>query len=180
MCAKVSFSLLLILLVLTHLEGCSLDLVRVVIKVHVAQHHHAGQQQGGGVGQVLAGDVRGCTVHSLEYRAVSANVAAGSKAEAADEAGAEVGEDVSVEVGHHKDVILTGVLHHVETHGVQVPLLELDAGMGLCRFSAAFQEQTITHPHDVGFMNRCNLKEKEFYLFVSFFIFGELNFLCET
>ena len=145
-------------LILTHLEGGPLDLVRVLVKVHVSQHHHAGQQQRGGVGQVLAGDVGGSAVHRLEYRAVSADVAAGREAKTADKAGTQVREDVTIQVGHHQDVVLTGVLHHVEAHCVQVPLLELDAGVSLSGLSTALQEQTVTHPHNVSFVNRCDLE----------------------
>ena len=126
-----------IILHMTHLEGGCLDLVCVLVQLHVAQHHHARQQKCGGIGQVLAGDIRGRPVHSLENGAISADVAAGSEAETADEAGAEVGEDVTVEVGHDEDVVLAGVLHHVEAYSVQVFFLELDSRMFLGCLSTA-------------------------------------------
>ena len=43
-------------------EAGALDAVGMLHQVQVAQHHNGGQQQGGGVGQILAGDVRGGTV----------------------------------------------------------------------------------------------------------------------
>lgn len=44
-------------------EAGSLDPCGVVEQPHVAQHHHRTEQQGRGVGHVLAGDVRGCAVN---------------------------------------------------------------------------------------------------------------------
>ena len=43
-------------------EAGALDAVGMLHQVQVAQHHNGGQQQGGGVGQILAGNVRGGTV----------------------------------------------------------------------------------------------------------------------
>ena len=76
----------------------------------------------------------------LEYSSVCANVATGGETETTDEAGTEVGEDVSVEVGHHQDVVEAGVLDHVETNCVQISLLELDARMLLSSFTTTLQE----------------------------------------
>src|SRR5579859_7101267 len=41
------------------------------------EHHDAAHQQGGGIGQALAGDVRGGAVDGLEHGAFVADVAAG-------------------------------------------------------------------------------------------------------
>lgn len=49
-------------------ECCLVDVVSDVIHAKVPQHHHATEQQGGGVGQVLASDVGGCAVNSLHQR----------------------------------------------------------------------------------------------------------------
>ena len=40
----------------------------MVIEAQVAQHHDAAEEQGGGVGLVLTGDVGCCAVHSLHQR----------------------------------------------------------------------------------------------------------------
>ena len=76
----------------------------------------------------------------LKYSSVCANVPTGGETEATNEAGAEVGEDVPVEVGHHQDVVEAGVLDHVETNCVQISLLELDARMFLSSFTTTLQE----------------------------------------
>ena len=99
-------------------------------------------------------------INYLEYRSVCADVPTGSETEAANEAGAEVGEDVPVEVRHHQDVVEAGVLDHVETNCVQISLLELDAWMFLGSFTTTFQEQPIAHPHDVGFVDGGHLNIK--------------------
>ena len=142
-----------------YLKTCRLNFVGVLVQVHVSQHHHARQQQRRGVGEVPPRDVRRGPVNSFEDGAVRADVAAGREAEAADEAGAEVGEDVAVEVGHDEDVVLAGVLHHVEADRVQVALLEPDPGMLLRGLAAALQEESVTHPHDVCFVYSGNLAE---------------------
>ena len=53
---------------------------------HVAQHHHATQQQRGGVGLVLARDVGRGAMHRLKHGGGLADVAAGCQAQAANEA----------------------------------------------------------------------------------------------
>ena len=37
-----------------HLEASGLNLSSVVVEIHVTEHHHTGEEQRGGVGQVLA------------------------------------------------------------------------------------------------------------------------------
>merc|ERR1719211_471269 len=129
----------------------------MIVQVHVSQHHHAGEKKCRGVSEILPSNVWSSSVDSLEYCSVCANVSTGGEAESTNEAGAEVGEDVPVEVGHHQDVVEAGVLDHVETNCVQVSLLELDLGVFLGSFATTFQEQTVAHPHDVGFVDGSHL-----------------------
>ena len=65
--------------------------------------------EGHGVREVLARDVGSASVDGLEDRDVLADVGAGGEAEAADEAGAEVRDDVAVEVLEEQDVEAGGV-----------------------------------------------------------------------
>lgn len=89
-----------VLALLDGLKGGAFNLVGVLVELHVAQHHHRGQQQGGGVGQVLAGNIRSGAVHRLEERSVQTHVAGGRQAEAANQTGAHVGQNITVQIGH--------------------------------------------------------------------------------
>ena len=60
---------------------------------------------------------------------VVADVGARGDAEAADEARAEVGQDVAVEVGQHEHVVELGLLHELHAHVVDDAVLELDVGV---------------------------------------------------
>ena len=55
-----------------------------------------------------------------------AEVRAGREAEAADQAGAEVGDDVAVEVRQHEHVVLLGPLHELHREVVDDAVVELD------------------------------------------------------
>ncbi|MNG34541.1 hypothetical protein D3C84_1210490 [compost metagenome] len=66
-------------------------------------------------------------MHGLEDRGVGADVGAGRHAQAADQAGHEVREDVAEQVGGHQHVELPGVEHQlhgagVDDHGVELEL----------------------------------------------------------
>lgn len=87
------------------------------MQVHVSEHHESAHEQGGGVGAVQAGDIRGGTVDGLSEHAVVAHIARRGEAEAADEAGAQVRDNVAVEVGHDHDVE-QGRVGHKERGGV--------------------------------------------------------------
>lgn len=69
------------------------------------QHHAGGEEEGGGVGQVPAGNVRGGAMDGLENGAVAANVAAGGQAQATNQAGAQIADNVAVQIGHDHDGI---------------------------------------------------------------------------
>src|SRR5690606_11945596 len=62
-----------------------------IVLAEVVEHLRGAQQQRAGVGHALAGDVRGRAVDRLEDRRVGADVGARGQAEAADQAGAQVG-----------------------------------------------------------------------------------------
>ena len=68
-------------------------------------------------------------VRRLEDRDVRAEVAAGREAEPADQAGAEVGDDVAVEVRQHEHVVLLGPLDELHAEVVHDPVVELDVGV---------------------------------------------------
>ena len=79
----------------------------MVIETNVTEHHGSGQDQSGGVGLVLALDVKtDVTASRLENGDVAAHVATGDDTRATDKTGTDVGQDTSVQVGHDHDVEL--------------------------------------------------------------------------
>ena len=87
----------------------------------VFEHEFGGEDECGGVDLVLA-FVFGCAAMcGFEDGAVDTDVGAWGDAESADESGAEVAEDIPVEVGHDEDVILFGFLDELHAHVVDEP-----------------------------------------------------------
>jgi len=137
-------------------EDGFLDLVRVVIESHMLQHHHATQQQGGRIRESLAGNIRGGTVDGLEDGALVADVAGWGEAQAADQAGAHVGQDVAVEVGHDEDLVVVGgrVGDDLQARVVQQLGVEVDVRKVLADLARDAQEQAVGHLHDRRFVHR--------------------------
>lgn len=115
------------------LENGILDVIGMLVETHVLQHHDGAEEQRSGVSQLLSGNIRGRTVDSLKDGALVANVSGGSQAETANETGAHIGENVSVQVGHNQDfiVILGGVRGHLQACVVKKLSIELDVGVVL-------------------------------------------------
>ena len=136
-----------------------LDPVRELVELHVPQHHQGAEQEGGGVGEGLAGDVGGGTVDGLEDGALVADVAGGRQAEAADQTGAHVREDVTVQVGHDEDLVVVGkrVGDHLQAGVVEQLVVELDAGEVLGDIAGGVEEETVGHLHDGGLVDDADL-----------------------
>lgn len=140
-------------------EGGLLDPVGVLGQVHVPQHHHGAEEEGGGVGEALAGNVGGGAVDGLEDGALVANVAGRSEAETADEAGAHVGQNVTVQVGHDEDLVVVGegVGDHLEARVVEELGVELNVGEVLGDLAGDVEEETVGHLHDGGLVDDADL-----------------------
>ena len=124
----------------------------------VLQHQDAGEDQGGGVHLPLPLVLRGRAVGRLEDgAAVLADVRPGGDAQAADEPGAEVGEDVAVEVGQDQDVVQLGLLHELHAHVVDDPVLEFDVGVRLGDLAADFEEEAVGELEDVRLVDARDL-----------------------
>ena len=93
----------------------------------------------------------------LEHRGVDPEVPARRDAEAADEAGAEVGDDVAVQVREHEDVVELGLLHELHAHVVDDPVLELDVGVLGCDLARDLEPEAVGVLHDVGLVHRGDL-----------------------
>ena len=124
-----------------------------VALAEVAQHQHAGEHHRGRVGLVLAGVLGRRAVRRLEQRGLAAVVGAGRDAEAADEAGAEVGDDVAVEVRQHHHVVQLGLLHELHAHVVDDAILELDVAVALGDLARDAQPEAVGVLHDVGLVD---------------------------
>jgi hypothetical protein len=72
----------------------------------VVEHLRGAQQQRARIGDALAGDVRRRAMHRFEDRRFGADVGARRQAQAADQARAQVGDDVAEQVGGDDDVEL--------------------------------------------------------------------------
>lgn len=106
------------------------SLVGVLHVTQVPQHHACTEGQGGGVSQVLASNVRGCSVHCLsQAQTIETNVCGGSQTQATDQTGAQITDDITVQVRHDQDVELGGVTDQLHAGVVDNQLVVLDVGV---------------------------------------------------
>ena len=136
-----------------------LDSVRELVEFHVPQHHQGAEQESGGVCQGLAGDVGSGTVDGLEDGTLVTNVAGGRQAETADQTGAHVREDITVQVGHDEDLVIVrhGVGDHLQAGVVEQLVVELDVREVLGDIPGGVEEQTVGHLHDGGLVDDADL-----------------------
>lgn len=141
------------------IESSLLDAGGVVVETHVLKHHDAAQQQSSRVGEGLAGNVGGRTVDGLEDGALVTDVAGGGETETTDQTGAHVGQNVTVQVGHDKDLVVVrgGVGDNLQARVVQQLSVKLDIGELLGDFTGDVQEETVGHLHDGGLVHDADL-----------------------
>ena len=125
----------------------------------MSQHHDGGEKERSGVGELLAGDIRGGSVDSLEDGALVTNVSGRSKTKTTDQTGAHVGENVSVQVGHNKNLVVVGerVGDHLQAGVVEELSVELNVGVLLSELTGGAQEKTVGHLHDGGLVDSADL-----------------------
>lgn len=140
-------------------EDGLLDSVGVLVEAHVPQHHDGAEEQRSGVGEALAGNVGGGAVDSLEDGALVADVARGSETKTTDQAGAHVGQNVAVQVGHDQDLVVVGVGvgDHLQARVVEKLGVELDVREVLGDLATDVEEETVGHLHDGGLVNDADL-----------------------
>lgn len=130
----------------------------MVVETEVAQHHASTEDEGGRVGLVLALDVETDVPASrLEEGNLAAHVAARHDASAADEAGADVGEDGSVEVGQDHDVKLLRAGDALHAGVVDNHVVVLDRRVVLADLLDRVAEETVGELHDVGLVHAGDL-----------------------
>ena len=116
----------------------------------MAEHHDGGEDHGGGVGDVFAGDGGGGAMDGLENFDGVSDVGGGGEAEAAGETGGEVGDDIAVHIGSDNDFELLGEADQLVGAVVDDDVLRVDVGViGGDFFEGAF-EQPFGEFHDVG------------------------------
>lgn len=127
------------------IEDSGLNAGSVLGETHVSQHHDGTEEEGSRVGKVLASNVGSGAVDSLEDRALITNISGGGKSKATDETGAHIGQNVTVEVGHDKDLVVVrgGVSDHLEAAVVEELSVELNTGEVLGNLLGDLEEETI-------------------------------------
>ena len=129
------------------------------MQTHVLKHHDTAQKQSSGVGKTLASNVGGGTVDSLEDGALVTDVTGGGQTETSDETGAHVGQNVTVQVGHDKDLVVVGgrVGNDLQARVVQQLSVEFNIGEFLGDVAGKVEEETVGHLHDGGLVDHTDL-----------------------
>jgi hypothetical protein len=125
----------------------------------VSQHHHGAEQQGGRVGLALTSNIGSGTVDGLENGALVTNVTRGGKTQTTNQTSAHVGENVTVQVGHDKNLVVVGkrVGNHLQAGVVEQLRLELNTGELLGDLLANLEEETVGHLHDGSLVDNADL-----------------------
>ncbi len=125
----------------------------------MVEHHRRGEQQGRGIGETLAGDVRRRAVDCLEDGGVFANVGARRHSETAHQSGDFVGQDIAEQVGRDDHVELPRVEHQLHGAGVNDALVHLDLPAILLRMQLArdLEKDAGERLHDVCLVHHRNL-----------------------
>ena len=114
--------------------GCSLVFTKIL-------KHHACK--------VLSGNIRSTSVNGFEHCVVGTDVAGRNEAEAADQAAAEIGKNVAVEVLHYHHIKLVRVHDELHAGVVDDLVVCLDLRVILCDFTEDSEEHSVRHLKDV-------------------------------
>src|ERR1700733_13925293 len=126
-----------------------------VRQVAVIEHHGGCQQQRGGIGDSLAGNVRGGAMHGFEYRRIGANIGTRRHSQAAHQARDQVGQNVAEQIGGHQHVELPWVQHQLHRAGIYDDRVEDEPALVLSfvEFQSRLQKDAGQHLHDVGLVH---------------------------
>ena len=117
------------------------------------EHHDAAHQEGGGIGEALAGDVGRGAVDGFKHGGIVAEISAADNAEAADQTRGEIAHDVAIEIGEKKHVVLLGLQNHLHAGIVDDELFVFDVGIVGGDGANRLEEQAVRKFHDVGFVD---------------------------
>ena len=130
--------------------GCSLVFTKIL------KHHACRPKECGRVCKVLSGDIRSTSVNGFEHCVVGTDVAGRNEAEAADQAAAEIGKDITVEVLHYHHIKLVRVHDELHAGVVDDLVVCLDLRVILCDFTEDSEEHSVRHLKDVRLVNAGN------------------------
>jgi hypothetical protein len=134
------------------------DAVSMVVKTKVAEEHGSAEEEGSGVGLVLALDVEtDVTAAGLENGDLATHVAAGDDTGSTNKGSTNVGQDTTVQVRHDHDVELLGLGNGLHTGVVDNHVVDLEGGVVLSNSVEGVAEETIGQLHDVGLVDASNL-----------------------
>lgn len=141
------------------IEDSLLDADSVILKTHVSQHHNGREKEGSWVGKSLASDIWSGAVDSLEDRALITNVGGWSKTKTTDETSAHIGENITVQVWHNKDLVVVWgwVGDNLQAGVVNELSIELGGWEILGNTLCGVEEKTVRHLHDGGLVNSADL-----------------------
>src|SRR5665213_144975 len=125
--------------------------------VNVAQHEHGRLQQRGGIRHIFACDVGRGAVYRFEDGALHAQVCSRNQAQAAHEAGAEVADDVAVEIFKQQRVVLEGIHDQLHASVVDEVLAVENIREPLGHLAGTAQKKPVGELHDIGFVDGVNL-----------------------
>lgn len=128
-------------------------------QTHMLEHHDGAKEESSRVGKALASNVRSRSVDSLEDRALIADVPRRSETKTPDQASAHVGQDVAIQVGHDKNLVVVGggVGDDLEARVVQQLSIKLDIRELLGDISGNVEEETIGHLHNGSLVHNTDL-----------------------
>ena len=130
--------------------GCRLVFTKIL------KHHACGPKECSRVCKVLSGDIRSTSVNGFEHCVVGTDVAGRYKTKAADQAAAEIGKDITVEVLHYHHVKLVRVHDKLHAGVVDDLVISLDLRIILCYFAEDSKKHTVGHLKDVCLVNAGN------------------------
>src|SRR5205809_262601 len=137
-------------------EG-TLDALRRLLLAEVIEHQSGTHQQGSGIGEPFASDVRSGTMYGFEHGAFFADIRAGHDAQTADKPRGQIAHYVAVKVRQQEHVKLQGIHDDLHAGVIDDEFLVLDGREFRGYHSDRFQEQAVRKLHDIGFVNGVNL-----------------------
>ena len=92
-------------------------------------------------------------MRGLKDGTVGSDIGAGGHAKAAHKTGAQVADNVAIQIGQDQNIEVVGVLNQTHAGGVDDLVVELDIGIVGSHLASHAQEQAVSRLHDVGLVH---------------------------